>query len=76
MLTDCATSASCSVGDYTCKSLYDCSVILLSMKELLSTSQVYWFKFIVRLLIKILVYNESVRDERDYEEQDDSKKED
>ena len=46
------------------------------MKELLSTSQVYWFKFIVRLLIKILVYNESVRDERDYEEQDDSKKED
>jgi ceramide synthetase len=38
--------------------------------------QVYWFKFIVRLLIKILVYNESVRDERDYEEQDDSKKED
>ena len=35
-------------------------------------SQVYWFKFIVRLLIKILVYKETIRDERDYEEEDES----
>lgn len=35
--------------------------------------QVYWFKFIVRLLIKILVYKESVRDEREYDESEDKK---
>lgn len=31
--------------------------------------QIYWFKFIVLLLVKILWYKEGVRDERDYEEQ-------
>lgn len=39
--------------------------------------QVYWFKFIVRLLIKILVYNEKVRDEREIDEDEaQSKKQD
>ena len=38
-----------------------------------SPTKVYWFKFIVRLLIKILVYKESVRDEREYDESEDKK---
>ena len=39
-----------------------CSLFLSHMK-------IYWFKFIVLLLVKILWYKEGVRDERDYDEQ-------
>jgi ceramide synthetase len=35
--------------------------------------QVYWFKFIVRLLVKILVHGDKVRDTREYEEDKNNK---
>lgn len=35
--------------------------------------QVYWFKFIVRLLVKILIYKEKLEDTREFEEEEEQK---
>ena len=36
--------------------------------------QVYWFKFIVSLLVKILIYQEKLEDNREYDEEKEKKK--
>lgn len=44
------------------RNVHMCSLFLSHVK-------IYWFKFIVLLLVKILWYKERVRDERDYDDQ-------